>query len=235
MVPFRSRLAAAVVTGCVWGLGVAGPGSRVHAEADVVDAWLSRQADVRSWSADFTQTRTLKTLAQPVTSSGRVWFQAPNRFRWELGMPPQTLAVRGSNQVLILYPLLKRAERYPVDSTAAGPWRHMLALLEAGFPSSRQQLESGFRIAATRREPGQVTVSLEPRSAQARRLMPLFRVRLDPATSALQGTEMTFADGSTLQNSFSNVVENPNIPPDFFEPRLDPETAVTEPLSTPRR
>jgi len=223
------------MTGCVWGPGILGLGTRAHAEADVLDHWLSRQAEIRSWSADFTQTRTLKTLAQPVTSGGRVWFQAPNRFRWELGDPTQTLAVRGSNQVLILYPLLKRAERYRVDASAGGPWRHMLTLLEAGFPSSRQQLESRFRVAATEREPGRITISLEPRSPAARRLMPLFRVRLDPATSTLQGTEMTFADGSTLQNSFSNVVENPNIPPDFFEPRLDPETAVTEPLSTPRR
>src|ERR1051326_8023373 len=50
-------------------------------------SWLAAQAHIQRWSADFTQTRTLKSLAQPLTASGHVWFEAPNRFRWELGHP----------------------------------------------------------------------------------------------------------------------------------------------------
>src|SRR6266581_4757742 len=49
--------------------------------------WLSAQTNLQTWSADVTQTRSLKTLTQPLTARGRVWFAAPNRFRWELLEP----------------------------------------------------------------------------------------------------------------------------------------------------
>src|SRR2546427_2688379 len=62
-------------------------------------AWLSAQTNIQTWSADFTQTRTLKSLTQPLTGTGRVWFAAPNRFRWELGNPAQTIAVRQPDEM----------------------------------------------------------------------------------------------------------------------------------------
>jgi hypothetical protein len=35
--------------------------------------------------------------------------------------------------MLVIYPKLKRAERYPLHDQAAGPWKDTLALLEAGI------------------------------------------------------------------------------------------------------
>src|SRR5580765_5703542 len=96
--------------------------------------WLDAQTNISTWSADFIQTRTLKSLAQPLTATGHVWFAAPNRFRWELGSPAQTVAVRSTKELLIIYPRLKRVERYPLAGEQTGPWREALSLLEAGFP-----------------------------------------------------------------------------------------------------
>src|SRR6266487_27235 len=81
--------------------------------SSVLGAWLNSQTNIRTWSAEVIQTRALKSLAQPLTATGHVWFAAPNRFRWELGDPPQTIAVRQAAEMLILYPRLKRAEKYP--------------------------------------------------------------------------------------------------------------------------
>ena len=99
--------------------------------------WLAAQTNIQTWSAEFVQTRSLKSLTKPLTATGRVWFSAPNRFRWELGQPPQTIAVRAPDEMLIFYPKLKRVERFPLTKQAAGQWRDALALLEAGFPRSR--------------------------------------------------------------------------------------------------
>ena len=41
--------------------------------------WLDAQTNVSTWSAEFIQTRTLASLTQPLTATGRVWFAAPNR------------------------------------------------------------------------------------------------------------------------------------------------------------
>src|SRR5881296_2017055 len=59
----------------------------------VVTAWLQAQTNIQTWSADVKQIRSLKTLLQPLTATGHVWFAAPNQFRWEIGQPPQTIAV----------------------------------------------------------------------------------------------------------------------------------------------
>src|SRR5438477_12655952 len=76
--------------------------------------WLNAQTNIQTWSADFVQTRTLKSLVQPLTATGHVWFAMPNRFRWELGNPAKTIAVRAPQELLIFYPRLKRVERFPL-------------------------------------------------------------------------------------------------------------------------
>ena len=105
-------------------------------------AWLAGQTNIRSWSSDFVQTRRLKSLTQPLTASSHMWFAAPNRFRWELGRPAQTIAVRAPDELLIFYPQLKRVEKFPLNAAKPGPCGDALSLLEAGFPRSRTELEA---------------------------------------------------------------------------------------------
>src|SRR5438128_2520153 len=69
------------------------------APASPLTQWLNAQTNIQTWEAEVTQTRTLKTLAQPLVSYGHVWFAAPNRFRWEIGNPAQTIAVRLPEQM----------------------------------------------------------------------------------------------------------------------------------------
>src|SRR5881394_143888 len=89
------------------------PSAGYGAESNsALSTWLNAQTNIHTWSADFVQTRRFKTLTQPLTESGKVWFAEPNRFRWELGHPPKTIAVRASEEMVLLYPLLKRVERY---------------------------------------------------------------------------------------------------------------------------
>ena len=68
------------------------------------DQWIAAQANLRTWSADVVETRALKTLSQPLVSAGKVWVAIPDRFRWELGQPAQTIALRQPDQLCIIYP-----------------------------------------------------------------------------------------------------------------------------------
>ena len=112
----------------------------------LVERWIAAQTNLLTWSAEAVQTRSIKTFSQPLLSTGRVWVAAPDRFRWELGRPPQTIAVRQPDQLWLLYPKLKRAEKYSLTDSQPGPWRDALALLEASFPRSRAELESRFTV-----------------------------------------------------------------------------------------
>src|SRR6266550_1085316 len=198
--------------------------------SSVVGAWLNSQTHIQTWSAELIQTRALKSLAQPLTATGHVWFAAPNRFRWELGNPPQTIALRQPDQMLVIYPKLKRAEKYPLTRDHAGPWTDTLALLEAGFPRSQSELESRFRIESEATAEGVHEVTLQPKSASARRMMPHIKIAFAASDFSLRGTELQFADGSRMRNEFTNAVLNPKLDDTLFTPEVDPTFKVIEPL-----
>lgn len=214
--------------GLMLGLAVARAGGTESAEA-VLTAWLEAQRAWKSWSAEFTQTRTLKALTEPLRTPGRLWWVAPDQFRWELGRPPQTLALRRTNELLVIYPRLQRAERYPLGAEGDEPWRDALTLLDAGFPSSRAGLEVRFRVLAVTEGEGLVTVRLEPRRAGARRVMKEIRLTLRRDSSTLVANELVFADGSTLRNDFTNAVVNPPIEAGWLDPDLPADFTLVEP------
>ena len=188
---------------------------------DLLSAWLNAQTNIQTWSADFTQTRTLKSLTQPLTASGHVWFDAPNKFHWEIKVPTESLAVRQTDQMLVIYPKLKRAERYPLNTKDAGPWKDTLALLDAGFPRSRAEVDSKFNILSQITTNGIHELVLQPKSENARRLIPQIKIAFEANTLLLHSTELQLADGSTMLNTFSNAVLNPKIEENIFNPNLE--------------
>jgi len=196
----------------------------------LLTSWLNSQTNIHAWTADVIQTRTLKSLTQPLIATGHVWFAAPNLFRWELGSPAQTIAVRQPDEMLIIYPRLKRAEKYPLTGNAAGPWRDTLALLEAGFPRNQSELESHFRILAQMDINSAHEVTLQPKSPSARKLMPQIKVAFATNGFSLCATELQFADGSTMRNDFTNGVMNPRLDESLFAPKLEADFKVIEPM-----
>lgn len=197
----------------------------------VVSSWLNAQANIHSWSADFTQTRTLKSLSQPLTSTGHLWFSAPNRVRWELGHPPQTIAVIGPEQTLLIYPRLKRAERYPLTGNQPSNWREIMKLFEAGFPRSQADMEAEYNLLDQRVTGDVCVLTLQPRSEAARKMMPQIKIGFSTRDLSLLSNELQFADGSTLRNDFRNAQMNPQLNESLFSPQVESDYKVIEPLN----
>jgi len=195
-----------------------------------VVSWLKAQTQVHSWSADFTQTRSLKSLAQPLTAKGHVWFSSPNQFRWELGHPAQTIAVRAAQEMLVIYPKLKRIERFPLTGQQSGPWRDALGLLEAGFPRSQAELESQYDILSENLKGDSCEIALQPKSTAARKMMPHLTILFGTKDFVLRATELQFADGSTMRNDFANPILNPELDPQLFSPEIPQGFKVVEPF-----
>jgi outer membrane lipoprotein-sorting protein len=201
------------------------------AETNVLlSAWLNNQTNVKTWSADLVETRTFKSLTQPLTANGHVSFAAPNRFHWELGNPAQTIAIRSTNEMLIIYPRLKRMERYPIAGVKTGPWRDALALLEAGFPQSQAELNSRFKVLSQTLTNDVCEVALEPKSASGRKLMPQIKISFGTNDFSLRATELQFADGSIMRNDFSNPALNPKLEEELFAPKIPGDFKIVEPL-----
>src|SRR5207237_446985 len=129
----------------------------------VLQNWFTAQGQVRTWSADFVQTRTFKTLTRPLTAQGRIEFSAPTDFRWELGRPAQTIALRHGDEMYVIYPLLKRAELYPMGANAPRQLHDTLSLLQAGLPHSRKEFDTQFQVLALAETNGIWRLRLQPR------------------------------------------------------------------------
>ncbi|MBI3870513.1 MAG: outer membrane lipoprotein carrier protein LolA [Verrucomicrobia bacterium] len=209
----------------LWTLGVHAADPNV-----VLDQWFAAQTNLRSWSADFTQTRALKALTQPLVTQGHLSFAMPKSFRWELGRPAKTIAMRHDDEMYVVYPLLKRAEHYPMGTNAPSEWRDMTSLLDAGFPKNRAAFAAAFRLVSSSETNGTWLLVLQPRSLFAQKMLKELRVNLHTNDFSLRSHEMIFIDGSSMRNDFTNAVWNPSLEQSLFSWKPDPHFKVLEPL-----
>ncbi|HTI72920.1 MAG TPA: outer membrane lipoprotein carrier protein LolA [Candidatus Limnocylindria bacterium] len=210
---------------------------RGHAAEDEgtvrLNHWLVSQTNITSWHADFIQTRNLKALTQPLTTRGSVWFVAPNRFRWELGQPPQSIALRTEGDLLVLAPKLKRAERYSLTEFAKGPMKDLASLMDTGFPRDAVAFKKQFELLGAGETNGVYQFRLAPRQSAVRKLLPELSIGISANDSQLRTTTLRFTDGSTLRNDFTNATVNIAIDPSLFAAALGNDWKVTEPMKQP--
>ncbi|HZF01788.1 MAG TPA: outer membrane lipoprotein carrier protein LolA [Methylomirabilota bacterium] len=196
----------------------------------VLNNWFAAQTKVQTWSADFVQTRTFRALTQPLTAKGKIYFSAPDDFQWELGQPAQTIALRHDDEMFVIYPLLKRAERYPMGASAPRQLRDTMSLLQAGLPRSRKEFESQFQIRSLMETNGNWQLTLQPKSPGARQMLPEMQMALATNDFSLASTTLIFADGSTMRNDFTNAVLNPPLDKNLFEWKPPDDFKITEPM-----
>jgi len=197
----------------------------------VLDQWFTAQQSLKSWSADFIQTRTLPALTQPLVAHGHVDFALPGDFRWLLGQPARSIALGHGSQMYVIYPLLKRAELYPLGPDTPKQWRDMMSLLQAGFPRNRQEFNAQFKVLSLTATHGDWLLALAPASAATRQMVPELRLRFATNDFQLAGTEMIMVDGSRMRTDFTNAVLNSVLDPHVFSWQPPPDFKVTEPLS----
>lgn len=235
MVPIYSYLGLGHIGRCarryLWILPLLAATALRAADYDAqFNQWFAAQTNMQNWSADFTQTRSLVALSQPLTSHGKVWVE-PGAFRWELGQPAQTIVVRSPDELLIMYPRFKRAELYPLDKIPAGPIKDAMALLDVSLPRDRASMEAHFQLVSAAETNSTLQMTLQPKSVSARQFVRDMVIGFHTNDYLIADSEMQFSDGSTLRNDFKNVVTNQSIDPQLFATNVPPDYSVVEPLS----
>lgn len=214
----------------LWLLSTPRAGAETDSSREFLYNWLEQQAKIRTWSADVVQIRNLKSLTRPLKSRGRVWFCLPNRFRWQLGDPPRTIAVRKEDELLIIYPRLKQVERFAAGEAVDPAWKQALALLEVGFPRDAETFFSQYELLSTRRLKRSWKFELRPAAEVARRLLDRVTVEVAVDDYALLSTELVFPDGSTMTNQFIHHQLNPELEETFFDFQIEEGYTVVNPL-----
>jgi outer membrane lipoprotein-sorting protein len=205
--------------------------ARAQDDNDIVNNWIRAQAGIQSFQADFKQTRELKALTMPLVATGKIWFALPDQFRWEVMKPAPTIAVREKDELLIVFPKLKRAEKYSLATLRQGQWKDLMGLLDTGFPRSREEFEQRFHVRKVETVPGGKRLVLQPKSALVEKYMPELYIDVSVPDLTLLGTTMKFIDGSILKNEFTNPRLNQKVDPAQFHPVLGPDYKISEPLA----
>ncbi len=167
-----------------------------------VKALLARIRDHRAsapnLAADFRQQRKVHLLDEPLLSTGKVWFQAPNKFRLEVKGNSPSVTVNNGQQLWIYYPKFNSAERYSL--TRHSPLDAAIAALTAGL--SMQNLEATYRVTARKEGSGYV-MQLEPRSPSIKRLFQSLEITLNDRLQATH-TDILQPNGDRMVTDYTS-------------------------------
>ena len=182
-----------------------------------------KRAAAPQLQADFQEEKTMKMMNKPISSSGKVWFQAPNKFRRELkGNAPSTTVSNGQ-QLWTYYPKFQSAEQYTLGKRS--PLDAGIAAITASL--NLQDVEQTYNITAASEGDGYV-LQLTPKTGSLKKLLQQFTIRLN-AELQVQRTEMLQPNGARIVTTYSGETRAP-IPASTFEFSPPAGTKVTNPL-----
>jgi outer membrane lipoprotein-sorting protein len=191
-------------------------------EADLKNLLAGIRAN-HTTQADFQEERVMRLMKKPIVSSGKVWFQPPNKFRREVKGNSPSITVSDGRQLWIYYPNFKSAERYvlgkssPLDSTVAA----------INSALNLENIENTFQINATKSDKG-YDLALLPRIASMKRVFQKLDLHINENLS-VERTDMLLPSGDRIVTSYSNQTRAP-VPASTFEFKLPAGTEVTTPL-----
>src|SRR5437879_7931135 len=177
----------------------------------------------RTTQADFQEERVMRLMKKPIVSSGKIWFQPPNKFRREVKGNSPSLTVSDGRQLWIYYPNFKSAERYPLGK--GSPLDSTVAAINSSL--NLEDIENTFQIRATKSYKQQTAyeLTLLPRAASMKRVFQKLDLRINDQLR-VERTDMLLPNGDRIVTTYSNQTRGP-VPASMFEFTPPPGTEVS--------
>lgn len=168
----------------------------------------------------------IRLMKKPILSSGKVWFQPPNKFRREVKGNSPSLTVSDGRQLWIYYPNFKSAERYPLGK--GSPLDSTVAAINSSL--NLEDVENTFQITATKADSPQAgyELTLLPRAASMKRVFQKLDLRINNQLR-IERTDMLLPNGDRIVTTYSNQTREP-VPASMFEFTPPAGTDVSTPL-----
>jgi outer membrane lipoprotein-sorting protein len=182
-----------------------------------------RRATAPHVEADFREEKTIHLMARPIVSSGRVWFQPPDKFRREVKGNSPSITVTDGQQLWIYYPNFKSAEHYTLGKRS--PLDSAIATINTAL--NLENVEGTFEINGSKTNSG-YELRLLPRTSSMKRIFRTFDLWLDNEFFVTR-TEMSQPNGDKIVTIYTNPSRAP-IPPGTFEFTPPPGTDVSTPM-----
>jgi outer membrane lipoprotein-sorting protein len=177
----------------------------------------------RITQADFQEQRVIHLMKKAIFSSGKVWFQPPNKFRREVKGNSPSLTVSDGRQLWIYYANFKSAERYPLGK--GSPLDSTVAAINSSL--NLEDIENTFQIAAVKTGDG-YELGLLPRAASMKRVFQKLNLQINNQLR-VERTDMLLPNGDRIVTTYSNQTRGP-VPASMLEFTPPPGTEVSTPL-----
>ena len=162
-------------------------------------------------------------MNKPIVTSGKIWFQAPHKFKREvIGSTPSVMVSDGA-QLWIYYPNFKSAEHYTLGRHS--PLDAAMATLNTAL--NLENVEITFHIAGEKAPKG-YDLELFPKGPSMKRIFQKFQIHLNDDL-VVEHTEMLQPNGDRISTTYSNQSHSP-IPSSTFTFTPPPGTDVSTPL-----
>jgi outer membrane lipoprotein carrier protein len=182
-----------------------------------------RYGALRDLSASFAQESRVASLGRPRSRTGRIFFQAPGRMRWEYAGPDSQLIVADGKQLWFYRPERKQVVVQPIDAgfTRQTPLLFLMGRgdLAAEFTWEDRELTPG--------PDGVVSIALRPRAETPD--LALLVLEIVPGPCRLAGTRIEDAFGNLTRLVFSDERTNPGLDAGLFRFKPPKGTDVVRP------
>jgi outer membrane lipoprotein carrier protein len=182
-----------------------------------------KRAAAPSMEADFQEQRKVHLLDEAINSSGKIWFQAPNKFRVERKGNAPSITVSDGQQLWIYYPNFKSAEHYSLARRS--PLDAAISAITTAL--NLENVEHTFHIAGEKAERG-YDLELTPRNPSMKRIFQKLLLHLSDDLFA-ERTDMLQPNGDQIVTTYQNL-NHAAIQASQFEFTPPPGTEVSTPL-----
>ena len=182
-----------------------------------------RRMSASDLHANFQEQKTIHLLNKPIVSNGKIWFDAPNKFRREVSGSSPSITVSNGRDLWIYYSNFKSAEHYTLGKRS--PVEAVITAINTAL--NLENVEKTFQISGTKVGNG-YELQLLPRSLSTKRMFQRFDLRLNGDLVA-ERTDMIQPNGEQIVTVYSNQTRAP-IPESTFEFTPPAGTEITNPL-----
>lgn len=165
----------------------------------VFRAWLAAQKSVPDQRVEFSLTKTMPALKEPVKSLGRFWNYADGRFRWETGKPATSVLVYDGESLQSWEVADKRWRQLNPNNRGMRLWMDFLG----GQNLTEEGLSKDFVITAPAAGKTLAAVILEPKSSRVRRDLKQIELQFNTAEQRLVRMFILQGDGGSQAMDFS--------------------------------
>lgn len=179
------------------------------------------QRELTTLQASFEQRKVSHLLTEPSVMSGRFYFRAPDKVRWEYTSPRQMTVVISGGVAITYRPAEKRAERLEVGRMQ----RKVFRMMGAAEPLDALRQYFSFTL----RDPGDdsnYSLILRPIAYQLKKRLTEVGVEIDRASFIPVALSLTEADGDSTAYAFTALQRNAELADGLFTLDLPADVVI---------